>query len=147
MFSFQRLGNYFEYRHNHRIHPKNHNNFSGHKQAWYSFEVLTKLAFSIIGASMSPTKPQISPAFQSTTVFQQDGSSGQKRKPLQEYDIRVFCDRYELLNTAQRQPPALLLSCSWVRGFLLYMQPTLHLCFQQTSNKAKLMNLLQHASV
>lgn len=66
---------------------------------------------------------------------------------MQEYDIWVFCDRYESLNTAQGQSPALPLSCSWVAGFLLYIHSALHLCFQQTSNKAKLMNLLQHANV
>lgn len=81
MFSFQRLGNYFEYRHNHHIHPKNLNNFSGHKQAWYSFEVLTKLVFSIIGASMSPTKSKIHQHFSPLLCFRKMVPVGRRESP------------------------------------------------------------------
>ena len=67
MFSFQRMWEDI-------LVPTHSQNPSSKKiqwpqESWYSFEFLTKLVFSITGASRSYTKSQIHPAWQSTVLF------------------------------------------------------------------------------
>lgn len=117
-------------------------NFSCHKQAWYSFEVLTKLVLFIIGATMSHTKSQIHQNFSLLLCFSNmfPVGRGESWCKSMTYGSSVIA-----INSWIQHRDSHLHVHPLVRRFLAIY--TLYPCAFSKHLKAKLMNFLQHANV